>query len=135
MKTYDERVPLASVNLDRVHDHGLVVDRVRLDHRHVVPVDREREVRVACHRHQPEPVPLALRHVEHRQVARRAPCEPPQPVDQRRVRPTAVPQPCRQQPNSTYMRTPKKQKLTGSSTASRGVWVVMGECEAGIQLL
>ena len=56
----DERVALACVDLDLVNGEGLVVDRVDLDDRHVVAVDRERVVGVARERGETEAVTLAL---------------------------------------------------------------------------
>ncbi len=45
--TYDEGISLTSVDMNRIDGDRLVADRVRLDDRHVVLVDREDEVGVA----------------------------------------------------------------------------------------
>ena len=90
--TYDERVPLASKDLDRVDSDGLVVHAVSLNDSHVVAVDREGVVGVARQRNKAEAVTAALGDVEHRELsissvgARSAALA----VDERRVRRGAV---------------------------------------------
>ena len=82
---YNERVTLTSVDLDRVDNDRLVVDRVSLNDRHVVPVNREREVRVTGHRDEAETVALALSHVDDGEVAVCTTGKATETVDQRAV--------------------------------------------------
>ncbi len=84
--TYDEGISLTSVDMNRIDGHRLVADRVRLDDRHVVLVDREDEVRVARERDKAETVTLALgdRNDSKLSVAVAA-CKAAQAVNQDRV--------------------------------------------------
>ena len=82
---YNERVTLTSVDLDRVDNDRLVVDRVSLNDRHVVPVDREGEVRVARHRNKAETVTRALGDVDDRKVCVVAAGGATQPIEEGRV--------------------------------------------------
>ena len=90
--TYNKGVPLPGEDLDRVDDDRLVVDRISLNDRHVVPVDREREVRVARHRDKTETVTLALSDIDDGEFTGFTARKPTETVDQRGVSTTAVPE-------------------------------------------
>ena len=55
-ETYDERVPLASVDLDGVDGVRLGVDRVGLDDGQIVVVDAEHVIGIAGHGYEAEAV-------------------------------------------------------------------------------
>lgn len=84
--TYDERVALTREDLDGVHYQRLVTDRVGLDDRHIVPVNREREVRVARNGNKAEAVALALGDVENGEIGSSATSEAAKAIDQSSVR-------------------------------------------------
>ena len=58
-----------------------MVDRISLNDRHVVPVDREGEVRVARHRNKAETVTRALGDVDDGEVTGLTTGEPAETVD------------------------------------------------------
>ena len=91
-RAYNERVTLTSVDLNRVDNDRLMVDRVSFNDRHIVSVDRECEVRVTGHRDEAETVALALRHVDDREVAVCTTGEAAETVDQRAVSTSTVSQ-------------------------------------------
>ncbi len=58
--THDERVPLRGEDLDEVGRERLRGLSVRLDNRHIMPVDRKVIVGLACDVEQAEPVSFRL---------------------------------------------------------------------------